>query len=1557
MTTLIQMFEDSVRRQPQSPAIISATGKMTASYESLDERANSLARVILRHIDANSESPICVYVEGPGIVEAILAILKTGNTVLPLSEKLPAAELERILDDSETKLIIAGIAQEDGSPRSNQLLQSLAKRSIQRISISNKNSDELSVSSQEEVLDKLRYFVDIDAGVRDTLSVSSQEEVSDLRSIGGRISPEHVAWWLYTSGSTGEPKSVKLRHKNLVARIQWGIQAFPFFPEERTIVKASFQFVDFITELFQPLCAGAQCHITSNLIGSRHLHEVAGLIRNLKVGRLLFVPSLARALLELGHRPFPSLRYLTLSGEVLTVELLRSLRTFCPNATLVNLYGSTETTGDVLCATFPPGEKLPNTVPLGTPVGGNKVIISDKDSEIWVQGPFVVQGAVWEHDKDGGAVKNDGLGYFHTGDYGSVDKDGFFWYGGRIGDRVKVHGERVELRAIETQLQDVCGPMSHSYVVPFDDPMGETRLCAFVSVTDVQSVRSQLQKRLRPSQVPTLIVEWKQTFPTGATGKVDRRALQAEAECHYAKTYDGFSKDLQRVQCVGWDSLDLMRRVERTRAQQKVEAVAGNLYWLAMFTVIVDHLRFLLVSESPSLDNPLLRYTCEFGLVFAMDVFFAFAALQDSGLLYLHKFQTFFLRLCAFVFTAWLMESVLMSGWAGWFLFRRAGYMLLLAPTVLLQHVVSTYIVPRRYKSAAKTAIYTIWPPIIGLILRYGFDRTDFIVVIFQLLNISPPPCTSVITTPPSWGDFACMQYFVLPLFFGGAYSGFGGFPAFRVRMTLTYGALLQMASRGVCIIVVAALVFSRITFPEFFTTLLLKGQPEATDMVLDSKHMAIGMMPSPLKPLSPYQVGTDLCSLFVSFLLIASVAIILPSRTTFVSRLGNGTLPCYLLHYPLTRTIAALVGAPTPGFDVFYDLGKNLEIANMEWSSYIAFGCAILVQVVLSYPFFSSYAALTELAAKWKPGRVLADGFSGMLPFCVVAFAAYVLYSVGVLGIYMFLMIIMAAMAFHRLYLCFAAQKLETRKFSSTRYSSAMNSMERGEVNEFPFVLVQLPLYNEERVCRRVIEYVCRLDYPADRFKVQVLDDSTDKTQQYCKEAISRWDRCGVDIKYVRRPSREGFKAGALAYGLRQFLMEGGCQQALVAIFDADFLPQPGFLRTISPDFEDPKVGMVQARWGHLNRHFSWLTMSQGCLLDGHFLNEHCGRMHKGWYFNFNGTAGIWRAQAIISSGGWSGRTLTEDLDLSFRAQLRGWKLIFRPDVVVQSELPEDVDAFKIQQHRWAKGQLETSIYILGDVLRHPDLSRLAKLDAVIYLCANYNYPFVLLMALTSPFVGMYAKDRLFAQIFIMLIGGVSPLAFFYQYWRAVRKAGVNKDYLSHVLPGLITGSALAFNNTKALIEVLFGLHSEFRRTPKCGEKQGSRPTPAFHGNTTGGGAPEQGSGLLASSSTSLDPRNMSNRRFREMEPFSEVLQASLELVMGLYLSFFICRALRYPSTGLITMPLMCIMAVGFLYFGIASLYSRFQRLWTGIPSLKIYVKHGDLRPIREPLLAASHL
>jgi hypothetical protein len=382
------------------------------------------------------------------------------------------------------------------------------------------------------------------------------------------------------------------------------------------------------------------------------------------------------------------------------------------------------------------------------------------------------------------------------------------------------------------------------------------------------------------------------------------------------------------------------------------------------------------------------------------------------------------------------------------------------------------------------------------------------------------------------------------------------------------------------------------------------------------------------------------------------------------------------------------------------------------------------------------------------------------------------------------------------------------------------------------PRVTVQLPVYNEPQVIERLIDAAAALDYPADRLEIQVLDDSSDETRGLAERRVARLRAAGLDVKIVRRASREGFKAGALANGLA--LASG----EFVAVFDADFVPAPDFLRRVLPHFRDAGVGMVQARWSHLNRGASLLTAAQAVMLDAHFLLEHAARMSRGLFFNFNGTAGLWRRACIESAGGWSSDTLTEDMDLSYRAQLAGWRFVFDADVLVPAELPGDMAAFKSQQRRWAKGSIQTARKLLPRLLSS-DLPFAVKLEAFFHLTSNLAYPMLLALGLLLlpvmlgasllPAWGVWLLQAL------VLLTGVLPVTLFLA--EGQRQAGTRwRPLLRDTAAALVLGVGLSTNNALAVLEGMGPQVGDFERTPKTGETHaaGAPRRHARHGRMT---------------------------------------------------------------------------------------------------------------------------
>jgi cellulose synthase/poly-beta-1,6-N-acetylglucosamine synthase-like glycosyltransferase len=365
--------------------------------------------------------------------------------------------------------------------------------------------------------------------------------------------------------------------------------------------------------------------------------------------------------------------------------------------------------------------------------------------------------------------------------------------------------------------------------------------------------------------------------------------------------------------------------------------------------------------------------------------------------------------------------------------------------------------------------------------------------------------------------------------------------------------------------------------------------------------------------------------------------------------------------------------------------------------------------------------------------------------------------------------------------------------------------------------VTIQLPLYNELYVVERLIETVCEIDYPKELLEIQVLDDSTDETVNISAAMVAKKKAEGFDICHIRRGSREGFKAGALKEGLRVAKGE------FVAIFDADFIPQKEFLKKTLSFFSDDKVGMVQTRWEHLNGDYSMLTKAQALALDGHFVIEQTVRNKAGFFINFNGTGGVWRKSCIVDAGNWHADTLAEDLDLSYRAQLNGWRFVYLKDFTSPAELPNEISALKTQQFRWTKGHIETAKKILPLVWKSSVPLRV-KLQATVHLTSNLVFPFILLAAILNvPLIFIKnsgSHEAYFAVMSIFVLAFVSSFMFYLYSQRDIRTDWRKKIVL---FPLFMAGSmGFAVNNSRAVIEGLLSRKSEFVRTPKFNAEDG---------------------------------------------------------------------------------------------------------------------------------------
>jgi cellulose synthase/poly-beta-1,6-N-acetylglucosamine synthase-like glycosyltransferase len=436
----------------------------------------------------------------------------------------------------------------------------------------------------------------------------------------------------------------------------------------------------------------------------------------------------------------------------------------------------------------------------------------------------------------------------------------------------------------------------------------------------------------------------------------------------------------------------------------------------------------------------------------------------------------------------------------------------------------------------------------------------------------------------------------------------------------------------------------------------------------------------------------------------------------------------------------------------------------------------------------------------------------------------------------YFAVLLLLAMYGIHRSHLVITCLRY-AKKLRALREGAPRLSLDRDPAT-LPHVTIQLPLYNEATVVARLLEQTSRMAYPREKLEIQVLDDSTDESRQMARAKVmqlrdnppaltegarAEWDG-ELDIVYIHRVDRTGYKAGALDEGLRVAKGE------LVAIFDADFSPPETFLRDLVPHFvgeENAKVGMVQARWGHMNRDSSWLTRVQALMLDGHHLVENRARHAAGWLFNFSGTGGMWRKAAIEQSGGWQHDTLTEDLDLSYRAQMAGWGFVYRENVVSPAELPEDVSAFRAQQFRWAKGTVQTARKLMRRVMTSPELTVSQRVEAFFHMTPHFAYPLmVLLSVLLLPALILMPATSTGTMLIVDLplcIGTTGSLLAFYAMAEAAQ--GRNRLHALKTLPALLAlGAGLAPHLSKAVFEGLRSMSGEFVRTPKHGELASSR-------------------------------------------------------------------------------------------------------------------------------------
>jgi cellulose synthase/poly-beta-1,6-N-acetylglucosamine synthase-like glycosyltransferase len=477
------------------------------------------------------------------------------------------------------------------------------------------------------------------------------------------------------------------------------------------------------------------------------------------------------------------------------------------------------------------------------------------------------------------------------------------------------------------------------------------------------------------------------------------------------------------------------------------------------------------------------------------------------------------------------------------------------------------------------------------------------------------------------------------------------------------------------------------------------------------------------------------------------------------------------------------------------------------------------------------------------------------------------------ILGAYFFILCILAVYGWHRYYLVYVYM----------RHKDKVPVLPAKGLDPLPAVTIQLPIFNEMYVIDRLLDATVAIDYPRELMEIQVLDDSTDETQEVARRAVERWAAEGYDVKYYHRDDRTGYKAGALEAGLKVARGE------FVAIFDADFIPSRDFLQRTVPYFVDERIALVQARWGHVNQDYSILTKAQSILLDGHFVLEHGGRNRSGHFFNFNGTAGIWRRKVIGQAGGWQHDTLTEDLDLSYRAQLLGWKFLFLPDLVAPAEVPVEMNAFKSQQHRWAKGSIQTCLKLLPSILRSEQPFGV-KAEAFFHLTANFNYLLMIALSILM-FPSMIIRYNMgwYEMLLIdvpLFFAATASVANFY----VVSQRELYPDWKSRLkyVPFLMSiGIGLAVNNSRAVIEALLGHQSEFARTPKYGIERGKD--------------------------------DWANKKYRQ----AAAIQPLIEVGLGLYFTATVFYALANGIYG--TLPFLVLFQAGFLYMGSLSLFQQF--------------------------------
>ncbi|MBG98884.1 MAG: glycosyl transferase family 2 [Solibacterales bacterium] len=473
-------------------------------------------------------------------------------------------------------------------------------------------------------------------------------------------------------------------------------------------------------------------------------------------------------------------------------------------------------------------------------------------------------------------------------------------------------------------------------------------------------------------------------------------------------------------------------------------------------------------------------------------------------------------------------------------------------------------------------------------------------------------------------------------------------------------------------------------------------------------------------------------------------------------------------------------------------------------------------------------------------------------------------------LALYFTLMVILSILGFHRYQLIYLHRKHHDKVIHQPKHM----------FDQLPTVTVQLPIYNEPHVIENLLESISQIDYPRELLQIQVLDDSTDETSKIAIDTINRLETQGCPIEYRWRPNRQGYKAGALEAGLTW------ARGDLIAIFDADFSPSADFLHQTVHYFSDPSVGVVQTRWTYRNRDQSLLTRLQAILLDGHFVFEHGARSCSGRFFNFNGTAGVLRRSMIQDAGNWQHDTLTEDTDLSYRAQMRGWKHLYLPDVEVPSELPLDIASFQTQQARWAKGLTQTAKKTLPNLMRS-NLPGKIKLEACFHLASNFSFPLMIILTLLLPLTVVIRhqsqSDYLFYYDLPIFLGTFSSLCSFYLLaQRELHPQDWKKNFL--LMPWLpAIGISLTLTNARAVMEAIFNIPSPFERTTKLAGRSPTLP------NSTGN---------------------------------PSLWLSAVHLAAGSYFTFFLGYSLL--TGNWVSLPFLFLFALGYFFAGTLLLKSR---------------------------------